>query len=205
MRSGVGPGHALRGLGITPHRGSGRGGRKCPGSPGGRGFTSPCALNPKPKSARAPPPIAASAIRQGLANTGFNDMLIASCNVYGIEGDALGAGRGRRVSFPGFSRGRLRISSPDPAVNPVIEEAHALGPSAILSGCGKASGSCLRLAGIPHSRRLLKTCRLGIPQRKSRSIESFATDAQLDQWLMQECADCYHIVGTCRMGAVDDP
>jgi choline dehydrogenase len=38
-----------------------------------------------------------------------------------------------------------------------------------------------------------------------RSIDSFSNDAQLDQWLLQECADCYHIVGTCRMGAADDP
>ena len=37
-----------------------------------------------------------------------------------------------------------------------------------------------------------------------RGIDSFTDDAELEAWLLRECADCYHIVGTCRMGA-DDP
>ena len=36
-------------------------------------------------------------------------------------------------------------------------------------------------------------------------VDSSVSDEELDQWLLEECIDCFHIVGTCRMGAVSDP
>jgi 5-(hydroxymethyl)furfural/furfural oxidase len=34
---------------------------------------------------------------------------------------------------------------------------------------------------------------------------AFGSDAELDQWLLENCQDTQHPVGSCRMGSVDDP
>jgi choline dehydrogenase len=31
------------------------------------------------------------------------------------------------------------------------------------------------------------------------------TDEEIDRWIRQTLETCYHPVGTCRMGAADDP
>ena len=204
MRSGVGPGHALRGLGITPIVDLPGVGENVLDHPAvGLHLTLRAesqAGNPHARRTNC-----CVRYTSGLANTGFNDMLIASCNVYGIEGDALARGVVVVSVYQAFSRGRLRISSPDPAVNPVIEE-RMLSDERDLIRLREGVRNLFEIGRHPAFSEIVEEMSVGDPLSGSpRSIESFATDAQLDQWLLQECADCYHIVGTCRMGAVDDP
>ncbi len=141
----------------------------------------------------------------GLAGTGFNDMLIASCNVYGIEGEALERGIVVASVFQAFSKGRLRISSPDPAVNPVIEE-RMLSDERDLIRLRDGVRRLFAIGRHPALGEIAEEMWVGDPlSDERRGIDSFTDDDQLDAWLLQECADCYHIVGTCRMGAADDP
>ena len=40
---------------------------------------------------------------------------------------------------------------------------------------------------------------------EQRGLDSVASDAALEEWLFATVADVVHPVGTCRMGAADDP
>ena len=162
MRSGVGPAHALRGLGITPIVDLPGVGENVLDHPAvGLHLTLRAesqAGNPHARRTNC-----CVRYTSGLANTGFNDMLIASCNVYGIEGDALARGVVVVSVYQAFSKGRLRISSPDPAVNPVIEE-RMLSDERDLIRLREGVRKLFEIGRHPaYSRRLLKTCRLGIP------------------------------------------
>ncbi len=141
----------------------------------------------------------------GLAGAGRNDMLIASCNVYGIEGEALARGVIVVSVFQAFSQGRLRIISPDPEINPDIEERMLSDERDLI----RLRDGVRRLFAIGrHSAvsDIAEGISVGEPLSGSlRRIDSFTDDKQLDRWLLEECADCYHVVGTCRMGRPDDP
>ena len=140
----------------------------------------------------------------GLAGTGLNDMLMASCNVFGIEGESLTRGMIVVSVFQAFSQGQLRISSADPLVEPVIEE-RMLSDRRDLVRLRDGVRRLFALGGHPDCARIAEEIGVGDPfGGESRSLDSFASDEQLDRWLLEECVDCFHIVGTCRMGAVDD-
>ena len=140
----------------------------------------------------------------GLAGTGRNDMLMASCNVFGIEGEALTRGMIVVSVFQAFSQGQLRIASADPLAEPVIEE-HMLSDRRDLVRLRDGVRRLFALGSHPACARIAEEIGVGDPfGGESRSLDSFASDEQLDRWLLEECVDCFHIVGTCRMGAVDD-
>ncbi len=204
MRSGIGPAQGLQSLGIAPLV-------DLPGV-GENVLDHPAvglhlSLRPEAQAGNAHARRTNCCLRytSGLAGTGFNDMLIASCNVYGIEGEALMRGVVVVSVFQAFSKGRLRISSPDPEVNPVIEERMLSDERDLV----RLRDGVRRLFAIGRHSALTEIAEemwVGDPLSDDRrGIDSFGDDAELDAWLLQECADCYHIVGTCRMGAADDP
>lgn len=204
MRSGIGPAGALRELGIAPVVELAGVGENVLDHPAVGLHLS------LRREAQAGHPHARRTnccIRytSGLADTGVNDMLIASCNVYGIEGEALGRGVVVVSVFQAFSRGRLRISSPDPEVNPIIEE-RMLSDERDLIRLRDGVRLLFEIGRHCAFSEIVEEISVGDPLSGApRSIDSFTNDAELDRWLLEECADCYHIVGTCRMGAVDDP
>lgn len=204
MRSGIGPAQNLRSLGIAPVV-------DLPGV-GANVLDHPAvglhlSLRPEAQAGNAHARRTNCCLRytSGLAGTGFNDMLIASCNVYGIQGEALKRGIVVVSVFQAFSKGRLRIPSPDPEVNPIIEERMLTDERDLV----RLRDGVRRLFAIgrhPAFADIAEKMSVGDPlSDNQRGIDSFTDDAELDAWLLQECADCYHIVGTCRMGAVDDP
>ncbi len=204
MRSGIGPAQALRALGITPVADLPGVGENVLDHPA-VGLHLSLRAEAQAGDPHARRTNCCVRYTSGLANTGFNDMLIASCNVYGIEGEALSRGVVVVSVFQAFSRGRLRISSPDPEVNPVIEE-RMLSDERDLIRLRDGARLLFEIGRHPAFSDIVEGISVGDPlSANRRSIDSFSNDAQLDQWLLQECADCYHIVGTCRMGAADDP
>ena len=141
----------------------------------------------------------------GLAGAGRNDMLMASCNVFGFEGEALERGVIVVSVFQAFSQGELRITSPDPQVEPVIEE-RMLSDRRDLVRLRHGVQRLLALAGHPAIAGIAEEISLGDLYGGSQGgIEGSVGDEELDRWLLEECIDCFHIVGTCRMGSVGDP
>ncbi|MCZ0939024.1 MAG: GMC family oxidoreductase N-terminal domain-containing protein [Caldilineaceae bacterium] len=140
----------------------------------------------------------------GLAGGGRNDMLMASCNVFGIEGEALARGVIVVSVFQAFSQGELRIVSPDPEVEPVIEE-RMLSDRRDLVRLRDGVRRLLALAGHPAIGGIAEEVSLGdLYSGRRGGIDGSVSDEELDQWLLEACIDCFHIVGTCRMGAVED-
>ena len=140
----------------------------------------------------------------GLGGAGCNDMLMASCNVFGIEGEELKRGVIVVSVFQAFSQGRLRLASADPQVNPIIEE-EMLSDGRDLERLRDGVRRLFALAGHAAFDEIAEEMWVGdIYGGGMRGIESFGSDEALDRWLLEECVDCFHIVGTCRMGAVID-
>ena len=140
----------------------------------------------------------------GLAGAGHNDMLMASCNVFGIEGEELKRGVIVVSVFQAFSQGQLRLTSADPQVNPIIEE-EMLSDGRDLERLRDGVRRLFALAGHAAFDEIAEEMWVGdIYGGGMRGIESFGSDEALDRWLLEECVDCFHIVGTCRMGAVID-
>lgn len=141
----------------------------------------------------------------GLAGAGQNDMLMASCNVFGIEGEALERGVIAASVFQAFSQGELRIVSPDPEVEPVIEE-RMLSDRRDLVRLRDGVRRLFALAGHPAVEEIAEEISLGdLYGESGAGVDASVSDAALDRWLLEACIDCFHIVGTCRMGAVEDP
>ena len=140
----------------------------------------------------------------GLGGAGRNDMLMASCNVFGIEGEELKRGVIVVSVFQTFSQGRLRLASADPQVNPIIEE-EMLSDGRDLERLRDGVRRLFALAGHAAFDEIAEEMWVGdIYGGGMRGIESFGSDEALDRWLLEKCVDCFHIVGTCRMGAVSD-
>ena len=141
----------------------------------------------------------------GLAGAGRNDMLMASCNVFGIEGEALERGVIVVSVFQAFSQGQLWIGSADPQVEPVIEEC-MLSDRRDLVRLRDGVRRLFALAGHAAIRGISEEISLGdLYGGRRGGFDSSVSDEELDRWLLEECLDCFHIVGTCRMGAVGDP
>lgn len=203
MRSGVGPGRVLEEAGVRPvvelagvgmnlldHPAVGlhiklRPGARASGAHAGR---SNCCVR---YSSR-------------LAGAGRNDMMMTSCNVLGIEGEALVRG-GIVVSlYQAFSQGVLRIVAADPRVEPVIEE-RMLSDRRDLVRLRDGVRRLFAIAGHDAIAGIAEEIALGdLYGGRPVGVDSTVSDEALDSWLMEACIDCFHIVGTCKMGSADD-
>ncbi len=204
MRSGIGPGRILEGAGVrrvVDLAGVGENLRDHPT------VGLHLKLRPEARASGAHARRTNCCVRysSGLAGAGRNDMLMASCNVFGIEGEALERGVIVVSVFQAFSQGHLRITSTDPRVEPEIEE-RMLSDRRDLVRLRDGVRRLFALADHPAIAGIAEEISLGdLYGGKAGGIDSEVGDEELDGWLLAECLDCFHIVGTCRMGAVDDP
>jgi len=159
-----------------------------------------------------------------LEGAGENDMMIVSVNqtlalpddvtshlvADGASGTWGGAGGGHAAGGPGllclwanqqFSRGRLRLTAPDPDVHPQIDQ----------DLLHETSDLVRMRDGVKRALELLRTGSFDTAfehiaiDLTGRGVEALADDAAIDHWLMETVGDTGHICGTCRMGAPDDP
>ncbi len=140
-----------------------------------------------------------------LAGAGENDMIMIAGNMAGALLGRPGAEtEGGRIAvsvYQAFSQGHVRITTPDPTVDPEVEER-------MLSD----ERDLIRLRD--GARRLRDICRhdavAAITDRVEYGLTGISMDEQLDDsaldsWLFAECTDAQHASGTCRMGAADNP
>jgi 5-(hydroxymethyl)furfural/furfural oxidase len=137
----------------------------------------------------------------GLAGAGENDMIVIAGNLSSFGGGDLTRGRLAVSVYQAWSRGEVRIVSPDPDDLPAVEERMLSDPRDLVR----------MRDGIRRVRALALTAPVAaIADRveyglSGRSIADALDGDALDAWMMAECGDAQHASGTCRMGAADDP
>jgi choline dehydrogenase-like flavoprotein len=96
-----------------------------------------------------------------------------------------------------LSAGELRLTSPDPHVQPWLDYRHLTDPFDT-ERLRKAIRLAIRLAAHPTFQDLLR-------DRVSPTDTDLASDQALDAWLMRNIGTSHHICGTCKMGPASDP
>jgi choline dehydrogenase len=142
-----------------------------------------------------------------LAGAGDNDMAISSRNVAGYDDDtgptsgAIGVNQ-----WQSFSRGLLRVTDPDPFAMPEVDE-RLLSDERDLLRMRDGVRRLFAFAQHPAVRAISESISLGpgFSTAPLPSIDEVRDDRALDAWLFAAVRDVYHLVGTCRMGAPDDP
>ncbi len=137
----------------------------------------------------------------GLAGAGRNDMFFASMNITGYDEEGRSKGLVVVATYQTFSRGQVRVTSTDPHADPEVE-------IRMLSD----ARDMVRLR--EGYKRLHELVHHPAIQAISDGVESYVggdvptslpSDAELERWLLENCQDTQHPVGTCRMGRPDDP
>jgi choline dehydrogenase-like flavoprotein len=147
-------------------------------------------------------PLMGSVLRytSGLADGGPNDMQMVWFSAVGPGpgDDALAGGRLIGAVMRVFSKGRVRLRSDDPLVDPIVE-------FNMLSDDRDRT----RLRDCVH--RMIDVVRHPAVASISDSVLALATpideldsDDAIDAWLTANVTDYVHAVGTCRMGARGD-
>ena len=141
----------------------------------------------------------------GLEGAGENDMIMIAGNLAGSlltkAGPSANQGRIAVSVYQAWSRGHVRIVSPDPETDPAVEERMLSDPRDLV----RLRDGARRLRAIalhPAVQAIAERVEYGV---SGRSMEDDLDDAALDDWLMAECSDAQHASGTCRMGAAHDP
>jgi choline dehydrogenase-like flavoprotein len=132
----------------------------------------------------------------GLAEAGTNDMQVLWMSPFAAASRSLGVG----LVFPAvtrvFSRGELRLQSPDPHDDPIIEF-RMLSDERDLIRLRDGVRRALDILDHPAVRAIATRSDETLPDRSD-------ADA-LDAWIRATVTDYKHPVGTCRMGSAADP
>lgn len=146
-------------------------------------------------------------INQTLALPDMNDSHLVADGARGTWG---GAGGGNASGGPGllclwanqeFSRGTLRLASPDPDVHPVIEQ-NLLNDPGDLTRMRDGVHRCLELIRSGSFDTAFEHIAVDLA---GTGTDALTDDPAIDRWLLETIGDTGHICGTCRMGAPDDP
>jgi choline dehydrogenase len=133
-------------------------------------------------------------------------MLIAGSDLAGFDEAGLGVGFISAVGWQTFSEGVLRVVDPDPFAMPEIDE-HLLSDDRDLIRMRDGARRIFTIGRHPAVRAIATAIELdttaAAPTRLT--MDDVADDRALDAWLLGAVRDTWHIVGTCRMGAPDDP
>jgi 5-(hydroxymethyl)furfural/furfural oxidase len=187
LRSGIGPERGLPvGANLIDH-------------PATAGFE--LALNARGRAIDADAPVVTSIIRysSGMCAAGPNDMQMIWFNAVGPSDEAMSGGRIIGAAMRVFSRGRLVLRSTDPHDDPRVE-------------FGMLADDRDRVRMHDVVRRMVAIVRHPAVDAVTDSVtagtaplDSLATEGAIDEWLDGGVTDYVHAVGTCRMGAREDP
>jgi choline dehydrogenase len=129
-------------------------------------------------------------------------MIFLAMNHRGFAGDdpAQPSPGGISVSvFEAQSRGEVVLRSPDPRVDPLVEE-NMLSDERDLVRMRDGARRLFRLLAQPAVADIAETITMGLtgtPLARATALD----DAALDALLLAEANDAQHAAGTCRMGA----
>jgi choline dehydrogenase-like flavoprotein len=96
-----------------------------------------------------------------------------------------------------LSAGELRLTSPDPQVQPLLDY-QALSHPFDRERMRKAIRLAVKLTTDPAFAGLLR-------ERVMPADADLVSDAALDDWLIRNIGTSHHVSGTCKMGPASDP
>jgi choline dehydrogenase-like flavoprotein len=146
-------------------------------------------------------PVIGSLLRysSGLADAGPNDMQIHWFDATGADERGLGQGVLRAAVMRVFSEGEVRLRSPQPLDDPVVEF-RMLSDGRDLVRLHDGVRRMVEL--VRHPALAAAVDRVVVPHT---TIDGLDDDTAIDAWLAANVNDYVHAVGTCRMGAPGDP
>lgn len=136
-----------------------------------------------------------------LGGAGKNDMIMISMNLSARNDEGRAQGIIIVDTFQTFSRGWLRASSSDPMVQPDVN----LNMLADERDLIRMRDGFKRLFAVAQHDAFSVIANRIYGTVTGETLSAVPRDAELDQWLVAECFDAQHPVGTCRMGSKDDP
>jgi choline dehydrogenase len=145
-----------------------------------------------------------------MAGAGANDMVFLSLNVTGFDEAALARGYIGVSAFQTFSKGWLRLATTDPDTHPDIH-IRMLSDERDLVRMRDGARRLFALVRHPAVAAICEGMELAgsgfalTGKETPHTIEDLAADDALDAWMRAVVSDTQHPVGTCRMGAPDDP
>ena len=135
----------------------------------------------------------------------FSDMIFFAMNHGGVgvaqDMAQFGEAGIHCALFEAHSRGSVRLASPDPRHQPVVE----LNMLEDERDLARLRDGARRLMAIGRQDAVTSRCRevsLGNTGRPISDL-SDAPDGELDEWILTDCSDAQHGAGSCRMGAFD--
>jgi choline dehydrogenase len=99
-----------------------------------------------------------------------------------------------------FSRGKLRLTSADPDLDPDLDE-NMLGDERDLLRMREGVGRLFAIGRHPAVQAIVEAIDIGA----ERSMEDLRSQDEIDDWLLRTAGSGAHPIGTCRMGAINDP
>lgn len=136
-----------------------------------------------------------------LAGAGRNDMIMIAMNVGGLGDEGLRHGVMNVATFQTFSRGKLTLAATDLLRDPDIDLA-MLSDERDLVRLRDGMRRLQEVVAHPATQRITESVASWVT---GETITADASDDELDAWILANCNDCQHPIGTCRMGAADDP
>jgi choline dehydrogenase len=204
LRSGLGPASDLRALGIPVVRDMAEVGRNLMDHPTLRASIALRAghISRDPHQRHTNCCVTYSS---GLAGGGRRDMILIGFNhrALGEGGMPSATGAVAALLYNAFSRGSVRLASPDPAVDPVVEENMLDDPRDVLrlrDGVRRVARLIAHpaLAGIAEAITFQETA---LPFAEAAALP----DEALDALMLDNAADGQHAAGSCRMTAYEEP
>ncbi|MBT4488031.1 MAG: GMC oxidoreductase [Rhodospirillaceae bacterium] len=136
----------------------------------------------------------------GLEGSQQNDMIMIAGNLRAHEHGDYDLGRIGVAVYDSHSEGVVAITSPDAGIDPDVEER-------MLSDerdFARLRDGVSRLRALGHHSALADISHDITYGYSGVSIAEELSDEAMDRWIMAECADAQHAIGTCRMGPTDD-
>jgi choline dehydrogenase-like flavoprotein len=135
----------------------------------------------------------------GLVDAGANDLQITWFRAIGDTAESTAGARLLGAVMRVFSRGTVRLSTPDPNDEPIVEF-NMLSDRRDTDRARQLVVHMIELVRHHEVAALLEDV-----LTLDRPLDSLATDADIDAWLDAHINDYVHAAGTCRMGRPDDP
>ncbi len=201
-RSGIGPAAALRALGIDVARDMPEVGANFLEHPVVRAV-----IRLKPEHEQTDPDSRHTncniTYSSGLPGGARRDMMFIAFNHRGFGPEGLGGGGVAIGVFAAHSRGTVKLTSPDPAVDPFVD-CNMLSDASDRLRLRDGVRRLAALVARPEITGIANSIAFGLTEL-SVAAAAALPEADLDALLLAEAGDAQHAAGTCRMSAWEDP
>lgn len=139
----------------------------------------------------------------GLPGGTFCDMIFFAMNHGGVgvaqDMAQFGEAGIHCALFDVYSRGSVRLASPNPAAQPEVDINFFDDPRDL----NRMRAGARRLMAIGAQEAVTSRCRSVTLGNIGRPVSDLASapDAAVDDWILTDCSDAQHGAGSCRMGA----